>query len=254
LSHVLGGDQYPRQGWTALGLDEGAQRAVAAMCLLGCRQVGGRAYPPMDHYGSAPFLVWLRSVIQTGALNEKELNELESAITLSSCDPDDYVMNNIGSGNGIVGGVWSGRHSGACMLTMVEELDYVLGHCRLDDRTRKEVERRYDGLRKTVAAYIRRPVGGRARRSFAAIAHLIAGPKLSDDVLDPPQLLGARQVDVLADKRRVADRGDLAHDVDASVFRVDPHEHILQERPHEAVRVTRVVSMSQSFPALPLRA
>ena len=38
---------------------------------------------------------------------------------------------------------------------MVEELDYVLGHCRLDDRTRKEIERRYDGLRKTVAAYIR---------------------------------------------------------------------------------------------------
>ncbi|MCR4412838.1 MAG: hypothetical protein NUV77_10490, partial [Thermoguttaceae bacterium] len=154
-SYVLGGDQYPRQGWTALDLDEGARRAVAAMCLLGCRQVGGRAYPPMDHYGSAPFLVWLRSIIQTGVLDEKELNELESAITLSSCRPDDYVMENIGSGNGIVGSVWSGRHSGACMLTMVEELDYVLGHCRLDDRTRKEVERRYDGLRKTVAAYIR---------------------------------------------------------------------------------------------------
>jgi hypothetical protein len=29
----------------------------------------------MDHYGSAPFLVWLRSVFQTGVLNEKELNE-----------------------------------------------------------------------------------------------------------------------------------------------------------------------------------
>lgn len=154
-SYVLGGDQYPRQGWTALDLDEGVQRAVAAMCLLGCRQVGGRAYPPMDHYGSAPFLVWLRSVFQTGVLNEKELNEFESAITLSSCDPVDYVINNIGSGNGIVGGIWSGRHSGACMLTMVEELDYVLGHCRLDERTRKEVERRYDGVRKTVAAYIR---------------------------------------------------------------------------------------------------
>ena len=155
-SYVLGGDQYPRQGWAALDLDEGAARAVAAMCLLGCRQVGGRAYPPMDHYGSAPFLVWLRSVFQTGLLNEKELNEFENAITLSSCDPDDYVINNIGSGNGIVGGIWSGRHSGACMLTMVEELDYVLGHCRMDDGTRKEVERRYDGLRKTVAAYIRR--------------------------------------------------------------------------------------------------
>jgi hypothetical protein len=37
------------------------------------------------------------------------------------------------------------------MLTMVEELDYVP---LPDDRTRKEVERRYDGLRKTVAAYI----------------------------------------------------------------------------------------------------
>jgi hypothetical protein len=154
-SYVLGGDQYPRQGWSALDLDQGTQRAVAAMCLLGCRTVGGRAYPPMDHYGSATFLVWLRSIFQTGVLNENELNELESAITLSSCDPRDYVMNNIGSASGYVGGVWSGRHSGASMLTMIEELDYVLGHCRLDDRTRREVERRYDGLRKTVAAYIR---------------------------------------------------------------------------------------------------
>ena len=154
-SYVLGGDQYPRGGWSALDLDEGAQRAVAAICLLGCRQVGGRAYPPMDHYGSAPFLVWLRSVFQTGVLNAKELNEFETAITLSACDPNDYVMNNIGGDSGLVGGIWSGRHSGACMLTMVEELDYVLGHCRLDDRTRKEVQRRYDGLRKTVAAYVR---------------------------------------------------------------------------------------------------
>jgi hypothetical protein len=154
--YILGGYWWSAgQDRTCPDLDDGTLRATAAMYMLGCRKVGGRAYPAMDHYGAATFLVYLRSIFQTGLLSDKEVNELESAIVLSSCDPNDYVLNNIGSGNGIVGGIWSGRHSSACMLTASEELDYVRDHCRIDDRTRREVERRYDGVRKSVTSYLR---------------------------------------------------------------------------------------------------
>lgn len=154
--YELGGAEFPRgQDWWTPDLDEGSLRAVAAMCLLGCREVGGRAYPSMDHYGAVTYVVWLRSVFQSGVLSDKELNEFESCITLSAADPVDYVMNHIGNGDGIVGGVWSGRHSSACLLTVVQETDYILNHCRLDDNTRKEIQRRSDGARKSVASYIR---------------------------------------------------------------------------------------------------
>jgi hypothetical protein len=154
--YELGGGEYPRgQDWWTPDLDEGSLRAVAAMCLLGCREVGGRAYASMDHYGAVTYVVWLRSIFQSGVLSDKELNEFESCITLSAADPVDYVMNHIGNGDGIVGGVWSGRHSSACLLTVVQETDYILSHCRLDDRTRKEIQRRYDGARKSVTSYIR---------------------------------------------------------------------------------------------------
>jgi hypothetical protein len=154
--YILGGYLWPAgQDRTCPDLDDGTLRATAAMYMLGCRKAGGRAYPAMDHYGAATFLVYLRSIFQTGLLSDKEVNELESAIVLSSCDPNDYVLNHIGNGDGIVGGIWSGRHSSACMITASEELDYVRDHCRMDDRTRREIERRYDGVRKSVASYIR---------------------------------------------------------------------------------------------------
>jgi hypothetical protein len=50
--------------------------------------------------------------------------------------------------------------------------------------------------------------------------------RLGDDVADGSQLLRAGQVDVSSNERRIADRSELAHNVYAYVFRIDPHEHV----------------------------
>jgi hypothetical protein len=137
-----------------LRVDPGVQRAMAAMALLGIRDVGGRPYDPIDHYGAMQYLTGLRALFQSGQLTAQELNEVESALTLSGACPNNYVYDNIARGN-VVGAAWGDRHSMACLLTTLYTLDYVLNHCRLDARTRQELERRYDGARKSAALLVR---------------------------------------------------------------------------------------------------
>ena len=57
-----------------------------------------------------------------------------------------------------------------------------------------------------------------------------------DDVADSPQLLRAGEVDIVADKYRPPERLYLAHDVDAHVFGINAHEHVIQPSPYETVR------------------
>src|SRR5947208_1410127 len=63
------------------------------------------------------------------------------------------------------------------------------------------------------------------------------------DVADAAQLLGSRQVQVIADKGHVADGVDLAHDIHSRVFRIDAHEDVLQVSPNEAVRAEHKVQI-----------
>lgn len=154
--YMLGGiAERPPEVRPTVNLTPGMLRAMAAMYLLGYRAIGGRTHRPFDHYGAMNSIIGTRCFLQSGILTEQEVNEFENAFTLSGADPNEYIYNHIGAGNGVVGGAWGGRHCLSCLLITVHTLDYVLGHCRLDDRTRKEIERRYEGARKTAARYVR---------------------------------------------------------------------------------------------------
>jgi len=43
----------------------------------------------------------------------------------------------------------------ACLLVSLHTLDYVLNHCRVEERTRQEIARRAEGTRKATARYVR---------------------------------------------------------------------------------------------------
>ena len=151
--HVLGGIPG-RSGAVTLTFDAGTQRAMAAMYLLGYRAVGGRTHTPYDHYGAMTSIIGLRCFLQAGILNEKEVNEFESCMALSGAYPGEYNYDHIGSNTGAIN-AWGGRHSMACLLVTLHTLDYVSNHCRMDERTRKEIERRYEGARRATAQYVR---------------------------------------------------------------------------------------------------
>jgi hypothetical protein len=135
---------------STVNMDEGALRAHAAMCLLGCRAQGGRTHGNFDHYGALASFSGIRAVFQAGVLSPEELNEFESCMVLSTAVPLDYVYNNIGNPNG--GG---NRHYSACLCSTAFAVDYVLNHCRLDDKSRREMERRRDNVRKSTAPCVR---------------------------------------------------------------------------------------------------
>jgi len=154
--HTLGGmAERPPEVRPTVTLDEGTLRAMAAMWLLGYRAVGGRTHRPFDHYGAMNSIIGLRCLLQAGILNENEVNEFESSMTLSGAYPNEYIYDHIGSDSGVVGGAWGGRHCMACLLITVHTLDYVLYHCSMDEKTLKEIQRRYDGARKTTARFVR---------------------------------------------------------------------------------------------------
>ena len=151
-TYMQGGAQWGRQEDPIdLSIDLAHQRGIAAMCLLGVRAIGGRAFQGYDHYGTTPYIVGLRAVMQSGVLTEKEFNELESALTLCAIHPDHYPYEALASGEKLI----RNRHSKACMMNAVINLDYVATHCRMDEETRKEVQRRYEGTHKTVGQYVR---------------------------------------------------------------------------------------------------
>ncbi len=152
-AYMVGGDH----SWDPLpacrDLDLGNQKAIAAMTLMGCRALGGRAYDRHgDHYGALGSIIGIRAIIQSAILGPEEVAELESCIILSNTLPDDYFYGNVG---GELGWSFAGRHCLAVLLTQLHGLDYAATHCRMDDKTRKEVERRYDAARRSTAPYVR---------------------------------------------------------------------------------------------------
>ena len=127
-------------------------RMAAAMLLNVGRADGGRIIP-VD-YGATAEILAIRSLMQTGILNEKELNEFENCLVSSAAFPNYYMYDHIGSDSGYINEL-GGRHSASALLSTVILLDYVRTHCRMDDKTRKEIERRADGARKTTAHFVR---------------------------------------------------------------------------------------------------
>ncbi|NQU75231.1 MAG: hypothetical protein HQ546_02815, partial [Planctomycetes bacterium] len=130
---------------------EGA-KAVAAEIMNKSRSWGGRIHQPPDHYGAMRQIIALRCIMSAGVLSPEEFNEAENWLTLSAAHPNEYFYNHIGGGDGRMN-VDGGRHFCACLLITVNLLDYVREHCRMDEATAKEIERRYEGARKTLAAY-----------------------------------------------------------------------------------------------------
>jgi hypothetical protein len=133
-------------------LDGANQKAIAAMTLLGCRAIGGRTHGNFDHYGALGSYLGIRAVFNSAILSPEEMAELESCIVLSGALPLDYIYNNIG---GEVGWSLGGRHCLSSVLYQLHVMEYAMTHCRMDEMTRKEVERRYDAARRTTARYVR---------------------------------------------------------------------------------------------------
>jgi hypothetical protein len=133
-------------------LDLAGEKAIAAMTVMGCRAIGGRTHGYFDHYGALGSFNGIRAIFNSAILSPQEVAELESCIVLSSTVPLDYVYNNIG---GDVGWSWGDRHCLASLLFQLHALDYVAAHCRMDDKTRKEVERRYDAACRSTSRYVR---------------------------------------------------------------------------------------------------
>jgi hypothetical protein len=150
--HMLGGWAGGVGAPTRVELDEPTQRATAAMFLQGCRAAGGRTHIPLDHYGAMSSILGMRGLFQAGILSEQELNEFENALTLSGACPNEYWYDLIGAGDKWVNEVGN-RHTAACLLVTVNTLDYVANHCRMDETTSKEINRRLEGTRKTLAFY-----------------------------------------------------------------------------------------------------
>ncbi len=140
-NYMLGG-YVTGDGPTTFPLDPDRQRALAAMCLLGCRAQGGRTHGNFDHYGALASVCGIRAVFQAGVLSPEELSELESCIVLSTAAPLDYVYNTMIGGE--VDLPSGNRHHSAALLSTTHAAEYVLTHCRMDEKTRKEIQRRYD--------------------------------------------------------------------------------------------------------------
>ena len=155
-TYMLGGQQRAAGDTpTTTVIEPGTLKAMAAMSLLGLRAVGGRTHLPWDHYGASTFICGLRGLFQTGVLSEKEFNEFESAMTHSGANPDHYFYDHIDNADLMTGGPVGGRHEESCQFLTLLTRDYVAGHCRMDDRTRKEILRRQDGAHKTTALWER---------------------------------------------------------------------------------------------------
>ena len=155
LAHMYGGwmggyGEVPPEGSGMDVTSDGQMRAIAAAYLNSCRALGGRAFLGRAHYSAIGPIVALRAIFQSGLLNEQEMNEFESALALSIADPNDYMYEYIAKPEG---GVWSDRHSCAVLLASLHSLDYVRNHCRMDDKTRQEIERRAAGASKMTAWY-----------------------------------------------------------------------------------------------------
>jgi hypothetical protein len=151
LNYMLGG-YVTGDGPTTFGLDPARRRAIAAMCLLGCRAQGGRTHGNFDHYGALGSVCGIRAVFQCGVLSAEELREFESCMVLSTAAPLDYVYNTmIGGELDLPSG---NRHHSAALLSTIHAADYVLTHCRLDEKTRKEIQRRYDGAHTTAVRMV----------------------------------------------------------------------------------------------------
>jgi len=115
-------------------LDLPNQKAIAAMTLLGCRAVGGRAFGYYDHYGALGSFTGIRAISirpssarRGGGTGERDRPFAHGA--------DDYTYGNIG---GEVGWSIGGRHCLAVLLAHLCALDYAANHCRLDDQTRRK--------------------------------------------------------------------------------------------------------------------
>jgi hypothetical protein len=156
IGYVRGGacGQSPANVPVLCPMSPNQMRVAAAMMLDVCRAVGGRTHTPSNHYGATENILGIRGIFQSGVLDEKELNEFESCMVLSAAYPNEYWYDHIDSDSGYINEVGD-RHAAACLLATVNLQDYVLNHCRMDDRTRKEIERRAEGARKTTAHYIR---------------------------------------------------------------------------------------------------
>ena len=133
--------------------DDSNLTPVAAIFLNGVRAAGGRTHIPFHHYGGMGVLFGIRGIFQANVLNEKEFNEFESALAYSGAYPAEYYYDRIDADVGAIHAE-GGRHSMACLLITIYTLDYVLNHCKMDDRTRQEIHRRYVGASKTCASYV----------------------------------------------------------------------------------------------------
>jgi hypothetical protein len=133
-------------------LTDANRRQLAAMLLLGCRAQNGRTHGNFDHYGALDSFNAVRAAIQSGLLAPQQVRAFESCIVLSTAFPLDYVYNAFGDPIDVPGG---NRHFSASLVTAVNTADYILTHCRVDDRTRKEIERRMAAVRLTIDRYSR---------------------------------------------------------------------------------------------------
>jgi len=127
-------------------------RTAAAILLNGGRVVGNRTSMPVDHANCLGMMLSMRGAISSGVLNEKEVNELENFMVLSAAHPNEYLYDHIGSDSGFVNMI-GGRHASYVLLYTTHLLEYVRTHCRMDEKTRKEIDRRHEGMRKTLARY-----------------------------------------------------------------------------------------------------
>ncbi len=146
-NYMMGGLPGPAR----LDLEPAQLRDIAAMVLLGCRAQKGRTHGYYDHYGALHSQNGIRALIQSGVLSDSEVNELESSIVLSSALPLDYVYNAFHYFDRVSGN----RHSQASFLSTAHAIEYALTHCRMDEPTRRELERRYDRIRKTAVLLAR---------------------------------------------------------------------------------------------------
>ena len=126
-------------------------RQAAAMLLNICRADGGRI--TQIDYGQEAEIMDVRCLVQTGLLDEKELDELESILAVSGAYPNYYMYDHVGLNTGYINELGD-RHSSTALLANSMLLDYVRNHCRMDDRTRKEIEHRDDGAGKTAADFV----------------------------------------------------------------------------------------------------
>jgi len=160
LANVIGGTAMAYGAGGSLSMipelpdDKTTLRSLAAYIMTACRSAGGRTHMPSHHYGGMTMITTLRGIFQSGILTEEEFNECENYLTLSGAYPNEYYYDHLGADSGFIDFV-GGRHCMACLLITGHTLDYDLNHCRMDERTGKEIERRADGVHKATARYVR---------------------------------------------------------------------------------------------------